>query len=329
MRVLIIGRSRATSVESSIYRALVRAGHTAALVDDRKLDRWLGRRIGHAWLRARVRAFGPDRLLLFKPEDVSLDVLAQLCREVRASMWYRDLRIPPEPALVERARYAEVLFLTAGGQAPDWEARGARRACFLPNAADPALDRPTRALPELECDVAFIGRGYDETRAAFLCRLARRFRVRVFGQGWGAWARELNWGGGAVYGRDFARVCASAKIVLDIHPEFQVRTPVWGYHSARPARVLACGGFYLGHATPGSRELFADGGHCGWYDDEEDASVQIERYLGDDGARADIRAQGRAFVLAHHTFERRLRNLLAGEPWRNPLKPEMPSPAQP
>ena len=55
-------------------------------------------------------------------------------------------------------------------------------------------------------------------RAEFLVRLAERFNVRVWGQDWERYATKLNWDGSAVYGRDFAKVCASAKIVLDVKP---------------------------------------------------------------------------------------------------------------
>jgi spore maturation protein CgeB len=85
-------------------------------------------------------------------------------------------------------------------------------------------------------------------------------------------------------------------------------------------RVVGCGGFFLGHATPGMRELLADGQHCAWYDDEERALAQIDRYLADDEARLRIRRAGRAFVAAHHTFDQRVDNLLAGARFVNPLR---------
>jgi spore maturation protein CgeB len=67
------------------------------------------------------------------------------------------------------------------------------------------------------------------------------------------------------------------------------------------------------------RGLLRDGEHCAWYEDEEHASEQVERYLSDDDARERIRREGRAFVLAHHTFDHRVRNLLEGREFENPL----------
>lgn len=319
MRVLILGRSRVSSAESSVHRALVRRGHLVTLVDDRRAAQWAGRRVANQWLRARARVFGPDLVVVGKALAVSPTALAEVCQGRRSVMWYHDLRVPPLEEIVERARQVDVLFLTAGGQAHEYESGGVRRALFLPGALDSWTERPQSPLPELATDVAFIGSGYDEYRADFLRRLSRGFRLRVWGPGWERWRHELNWTGRPARGRDLARICASAKIVLGINPSFQARSPVWGYASNRMWRIVGCSGFYLGHATPGMRDLLRDHEHCAWYDDEEHACAQLERYLSDGEVRKRIRTAGRAFVAAHHTFEQRIENLLTGEPFRNPL----------
>lgn len=322
MKVLLIGRSRPKETEHRLMLAMRRAGHDTVLVDDRKLRQRIGSRAGNAWIRLRAAAFRPDRLLLAKPFDVRPDVLEALCEHVPSVIWYRDLRVPPDPRLVERARHVDTLFLTAGGQAPEFEALGARRALWLPDAADPTLDFPAEPVPEWECDVAFIGRGYDEERAEWLMRIGRRFRLRVFGPAWQPWAREVGWAGHSVYGRDYARVCASARIVLGLDPSFQLDARVWGYHSNRTFKVIASGGFYLGHASPGLRGLLRDGEHCAWYDDEEAALERIEHYLSAAAERERIRRAGRAYVLAHHTYDHRVHNLLTGAPYRDPVSGE-------
>ena len=322
LRVAVIGRSRRWDVERWIHRALVRAGHVATLVDDRRAFHLLGRRAAGAWVRARVKAFRPDRLIIAKAIGVPVDVLRDLCAAVPSVMWYRDLRVPPDPAILERAACVDTTFLTAGGQAPLFEAAGARRALFLPDGVDPDVDRPGARLPAYACDVAFIGSAGDEHRVAFLRRIARRFRVRTWGRGWESIAREVGWMGGPAYGDDIGRICASARIVLGLDRGFQAREQVWGYTSNRLWRVIAAGGFYLGPSAPGLREFVRDGEHCALYDNEEHALALIERYIEDDAERDRIRAAGRAFVLAHHTMDHRIHNLLTGLPFRNPLAEE-------
>lgn len=319
MRIAVIGRSRRRDVERWIHRALVRAGYVATLVDDRKALHVLGRRAAGAWVRARVKAFRPDRLILAKAIGVPVDALRELCAAIPSIMWYRDLRVPPDPAILERAACVDTTFLTAGGHAPLFEAAGARRALFLPDGVDPSVDRPAAPLPEYACDVAFIGTAGDEHRVEFLRRIARRFRVRTWGRGWELSTAEVGWMGRPAYGDDIGRICASARIVLGLDRGFQAREKVWGYTSNRLWRIIAAGGFYLGPSAPGLREVVRDGEHCALYDDEEHALALIERYVADDAARESIRAAGRAFVLAHHTIDHRVHNLVTGSPFRNPL----------
>lgn len=321
MRVLIIGRAKELSAEAALQRTLRRLGHTSLLLDDRRLRQRIGGRLGSEYIRARARAFRPDRIITVKPHDVTMDVLAELCARTPAVMWYRDLTVPPDPALLARAPFFETVFLTAGGQTAEWEAAGARRALFLPDGADPLYEAPRPAVPAWSADVGFIGRGsgYDDRRLQLLLRIAEKHNVRVWGQAWDLHAATFDWRGESAYGHDFARACASVHIILGANVLAPDARPVPWYQSDRMVKVLSAGGFFLGHAAPGLREIFRDGEHCGWYDDADHAITQIDRYLGDRPARERIRKQGRSFFLEHHTFENRLHNLLTGEPWRNPL----------
>jgi len=316
---MVIGRSRRHADAWVVDRELRRRGHSVAYVDDRKLRQLIGGRAGSEWIRARAAAFRPERILTFKPYDITLDVYAWLAARWPVTLWWRDLIIPVDQAIADRGAHAEVTYVAAGGQISQWEAAGAHNVQFLPSAGDAEESTPRRPDPDLTCDVAFVGRGYDTARAEFLCRLAERFDVRVWGQAWDPWAERLRWDGTTAYGEKFGRVCASARIILDIQPSFQVEEGVWGYVSNRVFRVMATGAFLLAHATPGVDALLTDGVHAGFYDDEESAVQRIAHWLADDEGRARVAAAGRAFVLEHHTYAARLPYLLTGAPWVNPL----------
>ena len=320
MRVLVTGKSKPHDVAQRLRLALERAGHRTTLVDNHRVYFALGGGATGAWLAARYAAFRPERVILNKAIGIPPGLVRRISERTPTVMWYRDLRVPPDPAIVARAREVGTLFLTAGGQIPEFEALGAKRVLYLPDGADPELDRPGAPAPELDCDVAYLGSG-DAYRAAFLTRVAQRFRLRTFGRGWSRWADAVNWQGRSVTGDDFGRVCASARIVLSVERAFQAESQVASYTSNRIFRVIVAGGFYLGLGTPGARALLLEGEHCAFYDDAEDALVQIERYLHDASERERIRAAGRAFVLAHHTLDHRVHNLLSGEPFTNPLTP--------
>ena len=329
MRVVIIGRSKKLiAAESGLRAAMKRMGHQVTIIDDRKLRQRIGRRAGNQWMRARLRAFRPERVIFFKNHDADLQTFQFARDHYRTSMWYRDLTPPPDPlldALIERARYVEDVFLTAGGQASVWKAGGVDNVMWLPNAADRDLDQEVPADPRFACDIAFMGRGVspgvDYSRSEFLVALSRKFHVRVWGQQWDQWASELNWDGTAAYGADFARVCSSSKIVLDIQPALWARAdydPL--YSSNRMVKVMACGGFCLAQGGRALQELFTDGVHCGWYRTDEEAFAQIDRFMANDRLREAARRNGQAFVMQHHMMENRVHNLLTGAAYRNPLQ---------
>jgi spore maturation protein CgeB len=323
VRVLIIGRRKhLISAEAGLYRAMKRQGHQVWLIDDRKLRQRVGTKAGSAWVRLRAHVIRPERVLVFKPHDVTPEIMDRIAQRFKTTMWYRDLTVPPDPELVRRAQKLDTVFLTAGGQAPEWEALGIRRALWLPDGADRDLDQPTDFDPQFACDVAFIGRavspGEDFYRPELLMRLAKRFRVRVWGQNWQRWATELNWDGSTVYGRDFAKVCASAKIVIDIKP--RLWQPSMGvYASNRLVRQLACRGFSLTRGTAENKELFREGEHCAWYDSEAEAVEKIDYYIRNDAERRRVAANGATLVQQHHMLDNRVHNLLTGEPYKNPL----------
>jgi hypothetical protein len=326
LRVVIIGRSkRLIAAESGLRSAMKRMGHQVLLLDDRKLRQRLGRSLANRWLLRRAKAFRAERVIFFKNHDLDLDVMREIASGSDSVMWYRDLNVPPDPAILLRARQVDTTFVTAGGQAELWQSQGVKRALWLPNAADRDTDMPVPADPAFACDIAFMGRGIspgnDLSRAELLVRLSKRFRVRVWGQQWEQWAQALNWDGSAAYGAGFARVCASAKIVIDIQPALWARSAYDElYSSNRMVKVMSCGGFSLSQGAPGIRKLFRDGEHCAWFATDDEAIAQIEKYLEDDNLRNRVREAGRDFVHAHHMLDNRVHNLLTSEPYQNPLE---------
>ncbi|MGQ0560468.1 MAG: glycosyltransferase family protein [Gemmatimonadota bacterium] len=328
MRVVIVGRGkRLVAAEAGLYSAMKRMGHSVILLDDRKLRQRIGSRAGSRWIRVRSFLHRPQRVIFLKPHDVQVSALAAIREYARITMWYRDLTPPPDPdldRLVARARCAHNVFLTAGGQAGEWAARGVPDPTWLPNAADRDTDMPVAPDPRFACAVAFMGRGVwpgdDTSRAEFLVRLSKRFHVRVWGQQWDRWARELNWDGSAPYGKDFARVCASAKVVLDIQPALWSEVKDDWYSSNRMVKIMAAGGLCVGQGGAGLQRLFRNDEHCAWYQSDDEAVAQIEKYLSNDALRSQVRQEGRDLVHRHHMLDNRVHNLLTGEPYQNPLE---------
>jgi spore maturation protein CgeB len=83
---------------------------------------------------------------------------------------------------------------------------------------------------------------------------------------------------------------------------------------------MLAGGFYLAQRTPGLAAMLRDDEHCAFYDDAESCIEKCGYYLGLDSRREQIRLEGERFVRRHHTYDKRVANLLAGSPFVNPLE---------
>jgi NAD(P)-dependent dehydrogenase (short-subunit alcohol dehydrogenase family) len=315
MRVLIVGSSNPWRMEAATASALRRAGHETLILDDRRLKRAIGRRMTQHLVRARARRFQPDFVFLSKCLALDLETVRKLIAGIDNAMWYhdpqwfRDTNRPDIAHIAAVARLAETFFVT--GFDAEWRALG-MNAKFLPAAGDAAIT-PVAPVPQFSSDVAFIGTGYDQTRAQLLLDVAKRYDVRVYGPAWDQWRTELNWNGRSVEGKEFAQVCSSASVTLGINPSRAAGGVT--YTSDRTWMVILAGAFYLGQGTPGVTQFLRDGEHCAWYSDTADCIAKLDMYLRDPDALERIRKQGERFVRANHTYDQRISNLISGEAW--------------
>jgi hypothetical protein len=306
-------------MERSTERALKRAGHTTRLFDDKRSRQLIGSRFVQRRALAVAASFKPDFVLLGKCQALALDTVGKIIAGKPNAMWYHDppsfrnIKRPDIAHVAEVGRMSQTFFVS--GFVDEWRKLGLP-AKFLPSAADKDLG-PRKAETNLGSDVAFIGTGYDRSRAAFLARIAKRFQLKVWGPGWEEWRKELNWTGRSVYGPAFASVCSSTKIILGINPT--IARGATNYTSDRTWMVIQAGGFYLGEGTDGITSLLREGDHCAWYKDLEQCLDRCAYYLANPAARERVRRQGQHFVSEHHTFDSRIHNLLSGEEFHNPL----------
>ena len=319
MRVLVLGSAKWWRMEASVARALVRAGHRVMLIDDRRLKRNIGRAPTQQWVRWRSRRFNPAFVFMGKCLGLDVETVERVIDGRPNAMWYLDPQYygettRPEVAhVLDVARCVQTFFVT--GFEDEWAAHGTH-AAFLPAAALSEVT-PMTPDPRHDTDVVFTGSAYDADRAKFLIALSKHFRVRVWGHGWEKYRDVLDWGGRHVEGRDFARVCSSARIVLGINPT--VASAATNYASNRMWMSMIAGGFYLGQRTPGMDRMALDGVHCAWYENLDACIDKARWYLAHPNDRERIRREGERFVRAHHTFDQRIRNILRNESFVNPL----------
>src|SRR5688572_316656 len=195
-------------MERGTERALRRAGHVTRLIDDRRVRRLVGRRLVQQWALARAKEFNADFVLLSKCEALTPETVARIIDGKSNAMWYHDAQWfkntdrPDIAHIVTIGKLARTFFVS--GFENEWRALGLA-AKFLPSCADAGIT-PVAPQPEFASDVAFIGTGYDPSRAAFLIEIAKKYNVKVWGRGWEEWRESLSWSGRPVHDRDFAAV---------------------------------------------------------------------------------------------------------------------------
>lgn len=307
-------------MERGTQRALHRAGHTTKLIDDRRAKRLIGWRLAQRWALLSAKRFKPDFVLLSKCHGLAPDTVAQIIDGKANAMWYHDAQWfkatyrPDIAHIIKIGKLSQTFFVS--GFEKEWKALGLP-AKFLPSCADAAI-QPLRPQKKLASDVVFIGTGYDPARAAFLLKVAKKFDLRVWGRGWEEWRKPLNWSGRPVEGKSFAAVCSSSKIVLGINPS-RYTASSGNTTSDRTWMVIIAGGFYLGHGTPELKHMLREGDHCAWYKDIESCLAKCAYYLENSAQRERIRREGQVFVRKYHTFDQRIKNLLSGRAFVNPL----------
>jgi spore maturation protein CgeB len=311
MRVVVLGAAGVRRTEMAIVRAARSLGHTCRLVDVAGWRRRLGV-LADALVTRLAEGFRPDAVIFTRhAHHLEPEHIRGLCAGRVGGVWYFDYAPAPAPELLQLARAAGRLFVTCRSQLDAYRAAGIPEVLFLPQAMDPAYDRPATRVPSrYRCDLSFVGSGQYPDRHALLRRLAAVGKLQVRGPGWEG-DGDLPVAGGPVWGKRFARVVAGAAISIGAHAiagqEHQVACD-----SNRIWKVLGCGGFYLGAWQPKSEEFARDGVHCAWYRGADDAVALAQRYLAEPREREAIAAAGREHALRHHTYAHRLPLLLEG-----------------
>lgn len=143
----------------------------------------------------------------------------------------------------------------------------------------------------LRSEVAFVGH-CQPAYAAFLESLLARVPLAIWGPGWVRHAQRHAWAGGVVrgdgiYGPDYPRVLAGAKIALGLLSKRIPETT-----TTRSFEIPACGTMLLAERTDDHKALFEEGVEAEFFDSVEECADKAQFYLADDAARERIAAAG-------------------------------------
>jgi spore maturation protein CgeB len=347
MKVAFFGSSLVSSYwngEATYYRGLLKAlaglGHDITFYEPDALGRQLRRDISDppwarvvvypatagGWQRALDAAAGSDLLVKASSVGVFDAELEQAVPEVRqvgrlCAFWDVDApatldAVAADPGHHLRPvipRYDLVLTFGGGALAVSGYGRlGARQCVPVYNALDPETHFPVRSRISFDCDLSFLANRLPDREArvdAFFVRAAAMLRHHRFLLGGAGWHGKIL----------PANVCCVGHIGTDHHNAFFgsglatlniTRDCMARYGYAPPARIFeaaGAGACLITDAWEGIAQFLEPDREVLVAADGEEVAELVANLTPDD-AHA-IAAAARARILAHHTYERRAREV--------------------
>lgn len=245
----------------------------------------------------------PDAVIIVKGKRLNPGITQKLARQTLVAYRYMDAQLYPYVA--GHAAASHLTFVTGEHLIePLSGIAGSGNVHHLLEGCDPEIHRPADFDKGYACDIGFVGAPASDR--IYLLRLCQKagYKVRIWGPP--GWPQNLDYSRSFAYGRDFARVCASAKIVLGVNS----RNDQPGYFSDRAFLALACRGFYLTHYVPGLENYFDNHRHLVWFKDQTEMLDMVQRYIKNNPARSGISGAGQTLVYQKYTWEKSMQALM-------------------
>jgi len=215
------------------------------------------------------------------------------------------------PYQAECLPHYDHVFTQDGGLASLLQAASAARGVsVLGPACDPEEHRPLELGREdrsaLGAEVCYLGYAYPNRIQAF--EGLTRFDLRLWGMGWDAslllapFFRPE-----PVHGLKKTKIYNATAVNVNIQSNHYQLDGV----TCRPFEVAACGGFCLCDGRRDLGRFFALGDEVVSFDGPEDLKAKVAYYLAHEEERRELARRARARVLREHTYEHRVRQVLA------------------
>jgi len=178
-------------------------------------------------------------------------------------------------------------------------------------AFEPAVLDALPAKPAPDIDISFVGTVSPDhgQRIALLEAVATRHRLALFGnppQALPASSPLHRCFRGEVWGADMYQALRRSKITLNSHIDMAGREA----GNMRLFEATGVGAFLLTDFKDNLHTLFAPAREVAAWRTIDECLSAIERYLADDGARAEIAQAGQARTMAQHTYRHRAAEIL-------------------
>jgi spore maturation protein CgeB len=274
----------------------------------------------------RVAERPPDLVLAMAQAPMTLPVLEHLRKKhFLTAMWF-----------VENYRHMTYWQQMAGGfdfwfviqKAACLEAfrrAGAKQVSYLPMAADPEVHTAFTPTPaeqaEYGADVSFVGAGYANRRDILPQLITKEWTFKLWGDEWdgaSALLPVLQRHGARIDTQTCVKVFNATKVNVNLHSYTgKGLDPEADFVNPRTFELAACGAYQLVDQRSLLGELFTPD-EIAVFRRAEDLQDRIRTSLREPGFRQAMGQAARRRVLNEHTFQHRMRELLAQVGMRSP-----------
>jgi spore maturation protein CgeB len=263
-----------------------------------------------------AKSVKPDIAIITGGNRIAAETIRHFKRlGIATVLWTTDPPRQFEPLITMALSY-DAIFCQGTEAIELLDRAGIGGAQWLPMACDPSYHHPVECTAEDEktygSDIVFVG-SYYPNRAALFEKLVD-FDLAIWGPGWDALdhnsplCRCIR--GAHTTPAEWLKIYSSSKIVLATHyQDPENRFPVY-QASPRIFEVLACRAFLICDDQKDVFSLFKDGIDLVRFLDAADLDNKIRYYLAHSEERNAIADQGRKAVLARHTYQDRIKELL-------------------
>jgi spore maturation protein CgeB len=267
---------------------------------------------------ARAAEFQPDLILALAQAPLTPQAIERLkVLKIPVAFWFvEDFRTLPY--WKEIAGSYDFFFTIQQGEIfEQLQSQGAKNVYYLPQGCFPDEQRPLELSPEERktygADLAFMGAAYYNRKQTFPQLLEHDFKI--WGTDWDLQSpvgQRVQNANRRVSSTETVKIYNGAKIQLNLHSStyHEGVNPEGDFVNPRTFEIAACGGFQLVDQRSELSALLLEGEEIATFKSVADLREKISYYLEHEEERKLISQKGRERVLAEHTLEHRMTELL-------------------
>ncbi|MDZ4785472.1 MAG: glycosyltransferase [bacterium] len=219
----------------------------------------------------------------------------------------------------EMAKYYDFVFTIQKGPCIDAiRAAGAGEVHYLPLGADPYVHTPLTLSPEDKqrwgSPISFVGAGYHNRQHVFANLM--QYPVKLWGTEWPTckpFSDMVQESGRRLAPEEYVKIFNATDININLHSSAERNDvdPFGDFVNPRTFELAACGAFQLVDNRSLLAENFEPGKEVATFQNSADLKEKLNYYIDRPEERAQMAALSRKRVLKDHTYEARLKQMLA------------------